>query len=125
MTIVIILTYVSATSLHSRAARRAASPSVDVDKSLKSLPRAETTVIPRESVLHGRTNAGITKKQAKLKPQSRAQRLRQQKGIERAEAVLDQMEKKFVKSIKRSKTVKERRVGRVTGHSENREIVWR
>ncbi|KAE8154980.1 Alb1-domain-containing protein [Aspergillus avenaceus] len=98
-------------SKHSRAARRAVSPSADVDKSLTSLPRAESTVVQRESILSERANAGVTKKQPKPKAKSRVQRARQQKGIDRAELVLDQLEKKVEKSVTRGKTVKERRVG--------------
>jgi hypothetical protein len=41
---------------------------------------------------------------------SKAQRLRQQKGMERAEAVLDQLEIKKAKSVNRAKTIKERSV---------------
>ena len=36
--------------------------------------------------------------------------MRQQKGVERAEAVMDQLEKKVVKSEGRAKSVKARRV---------------
>ncbi|GAQ09850.1 hypothetical protein ALT_7171 [Aspergillus lentulus] len=95
-------------SIHSRAARRAASPSLDVDKSLTSLPRAENTVIQRESVLNERVNAGVSKK-SKAKVKTRAQRLRQQKGMERAEIVYSQLEKKVAKSVSRAKNVKARR----------------
>ncbi|KAL3441589.1 Alb1-domain-containing protein [Aspergillus insuetus] len=96
-------------SKHSRAARRAASPSVDLDKSLASLPRAEKTELHRESILSDRANAGVSKKSSKPKAKSRAQRLRQQKGMERAEAVLDQQEIKLAKSNNRAKVVKNRR----------------
>lgn len=99
-----------AQSRHSRAARREVSPSVDVDKSLRSAPRAESTVIQRESVLSERANAGVTKKQLKPKALSRAQRQRQQKGMERAEMVMDQLEKKVDNSVNRGKSVKARRV---------------
>ncbi|KAL4795850.1 Alb1-domain-containing protein [Aspergillus venezuelensis] len=96
-------------SKHSRAARRAASPSLDLDKSLTNLPRAENTPIQRESILADRASAGVTKKQSKPKNLSRAQRLRQQKGQDRAEAVMDQLEIKVAKSNNRAKTVKNRR----------------
>ncbi|KAL4802167.1 Alb1-domain-containing protein [Aspergillus unguis] len=96
-------------SKHSRAARRAASPSLDLDKSLTNLPRAEDTPIQRESVLMDRANAGVTKKQSKPKPKSRAQKLRQQKGMDRAEAIMDQHEIKVAKSNNRAKAVKNRR----------------
>ncbi|PWY94178.1 hypothetical protein BO94DRAFT_458276, partial [Aspergillus sclerotioniger CBS 115572] len=96
-------------SKHSRAARRAASPSLDVDKSITTLPRAQETTVQRESILSERANSGITKKQSKSKAKTRAQRLRQQKGVERAEAVVDQLEKKVTKSAGRAKAIKNRR----------------
>lgn len=92
-------------SAHSRAARRAASPSVDVEKSLTSLPRPDTPQIPAAHV-----SSGITKKKSKSKPKSRAQRLRQEKGLERAEIIMDQLEKKVNKSIEKSKVINRRRV---------------
>ncbi|KAL1966884.1 hypothetical protein VTN77DRAFT_3849 [Rasamsonia byssochlamydoides] len=93
-------------SIHSRAARRAASPSNELDKSLTSLPRAETAIpVP---VTH--TNAGVSKKKPKSKAKTRAQRLRQQKGIERAEVVMDQLEKKVAKSVGKGKKVKARKI---------------
>ena len=95
--------------MRSRAARRQASPSLDVDKSLTSLPRAEDTPVSRESVLTDRRNSGIMKKQ-KGKALSRAQKQRQMKGVERAEAVMDQMEIKVSRSTNRAKTIKARRV---------------
>ncbi|KAK5709638.1 hypothetical protein LTS12_028065 [Elasticomyces elasticus] len=98
-----------AQSRHSRAARRDVSPSVDVDKSLRSAPRAESTVIQRESVLSERANSGVTKKQPKAKALSKAQRQRQQKGMEKAEMVVDQLEKKVDRSLTRGKSVKARR----------------
>ncbi|BDD54879.1 hypothetical protein MPDQ_008064 [Monascus purpureus] len=97
-------------SLHSRAARRAASPSLDLDKSLTSAPRVEENEIQRPSLLSDRANAGVSKKQAKAKPKSRSQKLRQKKGMERAEMVMDQLEIKIAKSVNRGKTVKSRRV---------------
>ncbi|KAJ5152174.1 hypothetical protein N7492_010469 [Penicillium capsulatum] len=93
---------------NTRAARRAASPSLDVDKSLTSLPRAESSNAQRPSILADRANAGIQKKQS-LKRQSRAQRLRQQKGMDRAEAVLDRLEIKKNKSLDRARNIKSRR----------------
>ncbi|OJJ80397.1 Alb1 domain-containing protein [Aspergillus glaucus CBS 516.65] len=97
------------TSKHSRAARRDISPSANVDKSLLSAPRAETTVIQRDSILSERANAGISKKQPKPKNLSRAQRQRQQKGMEKAEMVVDQLENKVAKSVKRGNSVQARR----------------
>lgn len=51
----------------------------------------------------------MIKKQSKLKAKTRAQRLRQQKGIERAENILGQLDKKVEKSLGRAKNVKSRR----------------
>lgn len=98
-----------ARSSNSRAARRAASPSLDVDRSLTSLPRAESPTVQRPSILAERATSGVQKKQ-KPKTMSKAQRLRQQKVMERAEAVLDQMEIKVAKSANREKNIKARRV---------------
>ncbi|PWY65576.1 hypothetical protein BO70DRAFT_390820 [Aspergillus heteromorphus CBS 117.55] len=96
-------------SKHSRAARRAESPTLDVDKSLTSLPRAQDTTVQRESILSERANAGVSKKTSRKQSKSRAQRLRQQKGMDRAEAVVDQLEKKVNRSINRSKAVHSRK----------------
>ena len=67
----------------------------------------ESSPEPR-SALSG-SGGGIQKKQ-KQKRMSRAQRMRQQKGMDRAEAVLDQLEIKKARSLNRGKTVKARRV---------------
>ncbi|KAK4863039.1 hypothetical protein LT330_010621 [Penicillium expansum] len=99
----------SKNSQRSRAARRAASPSLDLDKSVTSLPRAESPTTTRPSVLADRATSGIQKKQKKNDKVSRAQRLRQQKGMDRAEAVMDQLEIKKAKSLARGKTVNSRR----------------
>lgn len=75
-----------------------------------SLPRVEDANLPRDSILADRANAGVSKKQSKPRNKSRAQRQKQQKGIERAENVIDQMEKKVSDSVSRAKVVKARRV---------------
>ncbi|KAJ5952565.1 Ribosome biogenesis protein Alb1 [Penicillium vulpinum] len=93
-------------SQRSRAARRAASPSLDLDKSVTSLPRVESPNT-RPSILADRS-AGVQKKNKNDKA-SRNQRLRHQKGMERAEAVMDQLEIKKAKSVARGKTVNSRR----------------
>ena len=54
--------------------------------------------------------AGVTKRKAKGRPVSRQKRLRQEKGLQRAEAVMDHMEKKVEQSTKKGKRVKERSV---------------
>ncbi|KAK2873737.1 hypothetical protein FQN49_002116 [Arthroderma sp. PD_2] len=94
-------------STHSRAARREVSPSLNVDKSLTSLPRAERTGTSVPSVLGAQHNSGISKKGKK--PKSRAQRLRQEKGLERAEVVIDKREKKITRSVRKGTGVKARK----------------
>ncbi|KAF2198927.1 hypothetical protein GQ43DRAFT_482902 [Delitschia confertaspora ATCC 74209] len=99
-------------SVHSRAARRAVSPSIDLDKSLKNLPRPESpssaskakSANPR--VLTAQPT-GVTKRN-KSKPLKRAQRLRQIKAMERAADDMDKLEVKVKKSVTKEKTVKER-----------------
>ncbi|OOQ85500.1 hypothetical protein PEBR_24950 [Penicillium brasilianum] len=94
---------------NTRAARRGVSPSLDLDKSLTSLPRAESSTTQRPSLLVDRATSGVQKKKNQGKKMTKAQRLRQQKGMDRAEAVLDQLEIKKAKSFDRVKTIKERR----------------
>ncbi|KAH7083611.1 Alb1-domain-containing protein [Paraphoma chrysanthemicola] len=100
-------------TVHSRAARRAASPSIDLDKKLKQTTRDSASPSrPAQTKLHALSaqNAGIQKK-AKKSTMTRAQRLRHQKGLERAAAVLDKRQVKVVKSLDKEKTVKERSKG--------------
>ncbi|EDU48800.1 conserved hypothetical protein [Pyrenophora tritici-repentis Pt-1C-BFP] len=103
--------------LHSRAARRAASPSLNLDKSAQK--PAHTT---RDSASPSRPSkvnphalaakdAGIQKKQRKSGNMTRAQRLRYQKGLERAEDNMEKLEKKRMKSLGKEKKIKERAKG--------------
>ena len=65
----------------------------------------------RASVLSVHNGAGVTKRKGKGKALSRHQRLRQEKGIQRAEVVMDKTEKRVEKNNVKVKTVKERSVG--------------
>ncbi|KAA8618895.1 Alb1 domain containing protein [Pyrenophora tritici-repentis] len=104
-------------TVHSRAARRAASPSLNLDKSAQK--PAHTT---RDSASPSRPSkvnphalaakdAGIQKKQRKSGNMTRAQRLRYQKGLERAEDNMEKLEKKRMKSLGKEKKIKERAKG--------------
>ncbi|CAI9636963.1 hypothetical protein GT037_004085 [Alternaria burnsii] len=104
-------------TIHSRAARRAASPSLNLDKSAQK--PANTT---RDSASPSRPSqanphalkakdAGIQKKQKKDTKMTRAQRLRYQRGLERAEENMDKLEKKRAKSVGKSKKIVERAKG--------------
>ena len=99
-----------ATSIHSRAAKRASSPSLNLDKSLTSIKAPAESSSHRPSVLSVHNGAGITKRKGKGKPMSRQQRWRQENRSERAEAVMDKTEKKVEKSLVKGKVVKERSV---------------
>ncbi|MCJ1386554.1 hypothetical protein MMC17_009680 [Xylographa soralifera] len=95
-------------SVHSRAAKRASSPSINLDKSLKDVKPPSTVSASHPSILSVHNGAGIVKRKGKGKSLSRQQRLRQEKGMERAEAVMDKKEKKVERSAIKGKAVKER-----------------
>lgn len=103
------LIFVTAVSVHSRAAKRASSPGIDLDKSIKDIkpPREPKE---RASVLAVHQGAGVTKKSKngrKSVLSTKAKR-RQEKGLDRAEAVMDKKETKIEKSRGRARTVQER-----------------
>ncbi|PQE05595.1 Ribosome biogenesis Alb1 protein [Rutstroemia sp. NJR-2017a BBW] len=96
-----------ATSVHSRAAKRASSPSIDTDKSLKDVKApVETTYHPQVLAVH--QGAGVSKKKNGKKQLSAKARRRQEKGMDRAEAVMDRTERKVEKSKGRGRNVQER-----------------
>ncbi|PON24594.1 hypothetical protein TGAM01_v206524 [Trichoderma gamsii] len=100
----------TAPSRRSRAARRATSPSINTDKSLKnaSLPDSSSSAAPRPSVLAARHNAGVTKKVRRGRAVSAKGRRRQEKGLEMAEAIVERTSKKLEKSFSRARVVQSR-----------------
>ncbi|RSM05660.1 hypothetical protein CEP52_006133 [Fusarium oligoseptatum] len=76
-------------SIHSRAARRATSPSIDADKSLKR---------PQHS-------AGVSKKSKRKTAMSAKARRRHEKGLEMAEAVIERTRSKVEKSKGRGRSI--------------------
>ncbi|KAI5239068.1 hypothetical protein E4T42_08806 [Aureobasidium subglaciale] len=92
-------------STRSRAARREASPSINLDKSITS---EKTTKEPAE-YHSGAHDAGVSKKK-RSKPLTRAQRVRKEKGLERGEANLDVLHTKKAKSFVRARRIDDRRV---------------
>lgn len=85
-------------SVHSRAARRAGSPSLNLDKSITAVKaRSEKEDKPK---FLGAQNGGINKKK-KAKPMTRQQRLRHEKGLERADVNVSKLEKKVAGSTLR------------------------
>jgi hypothetical protein len=95
----------TAVSTRSRAARREASPGINLDKSITS----EKTTKESSEFYSGAHDAGISKKK-KQKPLTRAQRMRKEKGLERAEANMDVFHTKKQKSFVRAKRIDDRRV---------------
>ncbi|KIW00022.1 uncharacterized protein PV09_08374 [Verruconis gallopava] len=95
-------------SIHSRAARRATSPSLvgNVDKSLKDVQPPKRT--SHAHLFAGARDAGVAKRK-KGKQRTRAQLERQRRGAERAEAVKGQLETKLEKSLGKLKTIRDRR----------------
>ena len=89
----------------SRAAKRATSPSIDLDKSLRDAPRRSDTNL----ILGVSARSGVTKPKRKQKPMTKGQRRRQVKGLERAEVVQDQLKKKVIGSQSREKKRNSRR----------------
>ena len=98
-----LLTYTA--NPRSRASKRAASPSMDLDKSIRDAPRASDAT----PSLAPRPQSGVTKARKKLKPLKRGQRARQEKGSARAEVVSAQLEKKMAGSQSRLKKRRERK----------------
>ncbi|KAH7008775.1 Alb1-domain-containing protein [Ilyonectria destructans] len=98
-------------SSRSRAARRATSPGIDTDKSLKDVkPPSSTTATTRPSVLAVHQSAGVQKKSKsgrKSQMSARARR-RHEKGLEMAEAIIERTYHKVEKSIDRGRSVKQR-----------------
>ncbi|KAI1139048.1 Alb1-domain-containing protein [Hypoxylon sp. FL0543] len=98
-----------APSIHSRAARRATSPSIDTDKSLKNVQPPAESVDYRPSVLAIHQGAGVAKKTKKSRNMNSKARRRHEKGQDRAAAVMERTEKKIAKSKGQARTIQTRR----------------
>ncbi|KAI0883312.1 Alb1-domain-containing protein [Annulohypoxylon maeteangense] len=96
-------------SIHSRAARRATSPGIDTDKSLKNVQPPAESVDHRPSILSIHQGAGVTKKTKKSRNISFKARRRYEKGQDRAAAVMDRTEQKITKSKGQARTIQTRR----------------
>ncbi|KAL2256412.1 hypothetical protein VTK26DRAFT_1720 [Humicola hyalothermophila] len=111
-----------APSKHSRAARRATSPSIDIDKSLKNVRPPQESVDWRPAVLAARHSDGVTKKAKtgrKAVLSSKARR-RQEKAMDRAEAIMDRTAVKVQKSKTSAKVIHSRKR---TWDEINREVI--
>ncbi|KAJ4372706.1 hypothetical protein N0V86_008070 [Didymella sp. IMI 355093] len=90
---------------HSRAARRAASPSIPVPEVKRTRSSSPKPSEAKPHVLSAQ-NAGISKK--KNTKMTRAQRVRAEKAMERAADDMDKWEKKKAKSIEKARGIKDR-----------------
>ncbi|KAI0810483.1 Alb1-domain-containing protein [Xylaria sp. FL0064] len=98
-----------APSLHSRAARRATSPGIDTDKSLKDVQPPPESVDHRPSILAIHHGAGVSKKQKNGRAMSSKARKRHEKAQDRAAAIMERTEKKVTLSKNQSKAIQGRR----------------
>ncbi|KAG8158937.1 hypothetical protein KVR01_011380 [Diaporthe batatas] len=91
-----------APSIHSRAARRATSPSINTDKSLKDARPPPESADARPSVLGLHQAAGVSKKTKRGRKAvlSTRARKRHERGLERAEEIVDRTSNKVLKSKK-------------------------
>jgi len=97
-------------SIHSRAVRRATSPGIDTDKSLKEVQPPAESKSNRPSILAAHQGAGVTKrsKNGRKSVLSAKAKRRHEKGLDRAEAVMDKKVTRVEKSRGRARTVQER-----------------
>ncbi|KAI1310030.1 Alb1-domain-containing protein [Xylaria venustula] len=97
-----------APSIHSRAARRATSPGIDTDKSLKDVKPPPESVDNRPSVLAIHNGAGVSKKQKKGRAMSSKARKRHEKAQDRAATIMERTEKKVALSKSQSRAIQAR-----------------
>ncbi|RYO81119.1 hypothetical protein DL764_009806 [Monosporascus ibericus] len=100
---------VRAPSKHSRSARRATSPSIDTDKSLKDVKPPAESINHRPSILAIHHGAGVSKKAKKARNLSFKARRRQEKAQDKAAAVTERTELKAAKSKGQARTIQTRR----------------
>ncbi|KJR82965.1 uncharacterized protein SPSK_04548 [Sporothrix schenckii 1099-18] len=100
-----------APSKHSREARRATSPGIDLDKSLKNAKPPQTSVDFRPSILGIHQAAGVSKrvkKQGRKAVLSAKARRRQERGLDMAAAVMERTAQKVQRSKSSARTIQSR-----------------
>ncbi|KAK7966101.1 uncharacterized protein PG986_000378 [Apiospora aurea] len=98
-----------APSKRSREARRATSPGIDTDKSLKNVKAPASSVDHRPSVLAIHHGAGVSKKAQKARPLSSKAAKRREEAQDRAMAIMERTQKKVATSKGRARTIQTRR----------------
>ncbi|CAK7270729.1 hypothetical protein SEPCBS119000_004240 [Sporothrix epigloea] len=114
-----------APSKHSREARRATSPGIDLDKSLKNVKPPQESVNFRPAILGMHQAAGVTKrvkKQGRKSVLSAKARRRQERGSDMAEAVMDRTAQKVQRSKSNARVIQSRskewtEINRVAGRA--------
>ncbi|KAI1076314.1 Alb1-domain-containing protein [Whalleya microplaca] len=96
-------------SIHSRAARRATSPSINTDKTLKNVQPPAESVDHRPSILSIHHGAGVSKKTKKGRNMSSKARRRHEKAQDRAAEIMERKEKKVARSKGQARTIYSRR----------------
>ncbi|KAL0943686.1 uncharacterized protein CTRU02_201573 [Colletotrichum truncatum] len=99
-------------SIHSRAARRATDLDIDTDKSLKNVKPPTEIADHRPSVLAAQHNSGVSKKTKNRKSQMSAKaKKRNEKAMDRAEAIMERTANKIEKSKSHSRRIQARSKG--------------
>ncbi|KAH9999151.1 Alb1-domain-containing protein [Xylariaceae sp. FL0662B] len=96
-------------SIHSRAARRATSPSIDTDKTLKDVRPPAESIDHRPSILAIHHGAGVSKKTKTGRNASSKARRRHEKAQDRAAEFMEKNEKKVARSKGQARTIHSRR----------------
>ncbi|KAF2111457.1 Alb1-domain-containing protein, partial [Lophiotrema nucula] len=96
-------------TVHSRAARRASSPTPKNLIPNTRTPSPPPKVAPKPHVLAAKSS-GVQKRQ-KNKPMKRGQRMRLEKSMSKAEDVLEKLEVKVKRSVGKEQLIKERAKG--------------
>lgn len=104
-----LTTLTSVTSVHSRAAKRASSPGINLDKSVKNIKTPSFIKSLQPSVLAIHQGAGVLKRSNHRKsvPSSKARR-RHKRELDFAEKISDKKEKKIERSKNKARAVNER-----------------
>ncbi|KAI0597999.1 Alb1-domain-containing protein [Biscogniauxia sp. FL1348] len=97
-----------APSARSRAARRATSPSIDTDKSLKNVQPPPESVDHRPSILAIHHGAGVSRKYKKGRNMSSKARRRHEKEQDRAVAIMERTQQKVAKSKGQARNIHSR-----------------
>ena len=95
--------------MHSRASRRATSPGIDTDKSLKNVQPPPLSLNERPAILAAHHGAGVTKSKKRKSQLSHKARVRQERNLERGEAIAERTALKVQKSKGQARVIQSRK----------------